>query len=137
MSLISKRTSNEPIITDASGLDDRFFRFSYGENTEAFRSCGMTWQNQFYIFGGLNEKTQISQIINCELTSIGNLPFSFNYGACTNVADRKIYLCFHWNDYRQCYEATEPTGGFEAVKKSINDHKWTRIASSDGMIFLL
>ena len=132
--LNTRQPSNEPIITDATGLDDRFFYFKYEENTEAYGSCGLTFQNQFYMFGGNSKRTQISQIVNCELKRIGQLPFTFEYGACTNVANQKFYLCFDWNDYRQCYEASSPTGTFKAISKSGNDHRYTRIASSDGKI---
>ena len=69
--LNTRQSSNEPIITDSSGLDDRFFYFDYGKNTEAYASCGLTFKNQFYMFGGNSKRTQISQIINCELKRIG------------------------------------------------------------------
>ena len=133
-SYLGARTS---IITDSSGLDDRFFYFNYGENTEAHGSCGLTWSNQFYMFGGSFYGTQISQIINCELKRVGKLPFDFQSGACSNVANKKFYLCFDEKDDRQCYEATSPTGEFTAISKSINDHGRTKIGASDGNTFQL
>ena len=128
------QSENEPIITDASGLDNRDFYFKYGENTEAYESCGLTFKNQFFMYGGSKQKTQISQIVNCELKRIGQLPFDFRLGACTNVANQKFYLCFDYYDSRQCYKASSPIGTFQAISKSINDHREIRIASSEGKI---
>ena len=134
--ILYKLETNKPALISASGLYKQI-SFDKGENTEVYQSCGLTWKNQFYIFGGYwHKKTQISTITNCELRNIGRLPFDFAYGACTNVADKKFYLCFHddRNTAQQCHEATSPLGKFEAISKSRRDHRKTRIASSQGML---
>ena len=95
----------------------------------------MTWQNELYIFGGDTKKKQISKLTGCELTKIGELDFNHEYGACANVADAKLYLCFNAyksGDYNRCRVATSPTGVFEEIDRSNFDHRWTRIAASEG-----
>ena len=91
------------------------------QGTEIDRSCSITWQNQHYVFGGTNEKTQISKIVGCGLTKIGDLDFDHYYGACSNMADEKIYLCFNDanGDKKVCRMATSPTGNFSEIDKSV------------------
>jgi len=36
--------------------------FIYGENTDIYRSCSVTYKNNFYLFGGLYEKRQVLKI---------------------------------------------------------------------------
>ena len=124
---------NVPIITNASGREDRNFTFGM-ENIEVYRSCGLTYRGEHYIFGGLNNKTQISKIEGCQLMSIGQLTFSHEFGACANVADNQIYLCFHDGnsaDYKKCRVASSPLGILASITDSIEQHRGARIAASD------
>ena len=129
---------NVPIITNAAGRQDTDFEFVFGEGTEVKYSCSMTWQNELYIFGGgkqnIRGKRQISKLIGCQLTRIGELEFDHYWGACANVADAKLYLCFNWEsgDLNKCRVATSPTGVFEEVNQSNYNHCQTRIAASEG-----
>ena len=128
-------SDNIPVITNESGRVDRDFFFMMGDNTEVRYSCGLTWRNQNYVFGGSNQvtETQISQIIDCQLKKIGQLAFYHYYGACANVADNGIYLCFNNDskDRKKCRVANSPTGRYEETAESIYAHSTIRIAASD------
>ena len=123
-----------PIITNAAGRQDTNFDFVFGEGTEVDYSCSMTWKNELYIFGGRSKKRQISKLIGCQLTRIGELEFDHYLGACANVADAKLYLCFNdaSGDYDKCRVALSPTGIFDEINRSIHFHAFTRIAASEG-----
>ena len=129
---------NVPIITNASGRDDRNFYFMMGNNTEVRYACSLTWRNQHFVFGGNSQKTQISMINICKLERIGQLDFNLNYGGCTNVAENRIYLCFNdaSDDWKKCRMSDSPTGDFQEVQESIHDHKRIRIAASEREKFL-
>ena len=45
-----------------SGLFDTNINFSYGDETDA-QACGVTFQNEFWMFGGLLEKRQVNKYI--------------------------------------------------------------------------
>ena len=126
-------TQNVPIITNRYGLEDRNFYFMYGDETEVHGSCGITRRNQQFIFGGISKKTQISRINGCKLENFGQLNFNFLSGACANVANSKIYLCFHnqSTDYKKCRVASSPTSQFETIAESIDEHDTTRIAANE------
>ena len=57
------------------------------------------------VFGGLNQKRQISLIDQCSLNRVGTLEFNFNNGACTTAYDQ-VYLCFDERNTKQCYTAS-------------------------------
>ena len=44
-------------------------------NAEAKGSCSITWQGQFYIYGGTIETTQISRLTGHKLERVGSLEF--------------------------------------------------------------
>ena len=126
-------TLNVPVISNASGRDDRNFYFLMGENTQVYHSCSLTWRNEHFVFGGSSQKRQISQIVGCELKRVGSLAFDHYFGACTTVGNSLIYLCFNYEsgDYKKCRMATSPMGQFEEINPSTDDHEYTRIAASD------
>ena len=128
------KSYNVPIITNADGREDTNFDFVFGQGTEVRYSCSMTWNNEFYIFGGYSNTRQISKLIGCQLTRIGELEFDHQYGACSNVADAKLYLCFNYksSDSRICRVATSPMGVFQVIIQSLYEHGRTRIAASEG-----
>ena len=107
--------------------------FLMGENTQVYYSCSITWRNKHFVFGGYNEKKQISQLIGCELKRVGSLAFDHFFGACTTVGDNLIYLCFNYasGDYKKCRMATSPIGQFEEINASTYNHHYVRIAASD------
>ena len=127
--------SNRPLIINASGELGSGFTFSFGDKTEAYRSCSITWQKELFVFGGRFEQTQISKVIDCQLRQVGELPFTFDYGACANIDDDRIYLCFYSSQFNHCRVALSPTDDvFAVINQSLFNHRYTRIASKDGII---
>ena len=130
---------NVPIITNGWGKDDRDFSFSLDTGTEVYSSCGLTWQNRHFIFGGANQMTQISMVDDCTLKLVGQLEFIYRYGACASVDDRLIYLCFT-NDsgsFRKCRYSTSPLGEFQQISDSNHDHFMTRIAADKSKFYFI
>ena len=119
-----------PLLVDAKGQNDRNIIMSFGEDTEVYKSCSVTYRNRFHIFGGDSEKRQISEVTKCELKRIGTLDFDHEYGACSNVDDQKIYLCFDEKDKKECRSAVDPLGVFTEVERSSYDHRKIRTAAS-------
>lgn len=126
-----------PIITNANEKKDRNFFFLYGEETEVKYACSLTWMNELYVFGESSNKKQISELIGCQLKNIGELAFNLYYGACANVDNTKLYLCFNsgTDDYNKCRVATSPTGEFNEINRSSHYHRATRIAASKGELY--
>ena len=117
------------LLVDAEGRNDPI-TMSFGEETEFYDSCSVTYRNRFYVFGGYNNMQQISEVTECELRRIGTLGFDHNDGACSNVDDREIYLCFHRYDTSQCRSAVDPLGMFTKIAPSTYYHKFARTAAS-------
>ena len=125
-------SDNPAVITNASGKDDRSINFQFGENTEVKYSCGVTFRNEHFIFGGNTLKTQISQVVGCKLKNIGQLTFQHQLGGCANIQDQSIYLCFGESPYKKCRVLKSPTGQVDGVTESAYDHQYTRIGASRG-----
>ena len=69
----------------------------------------------------------------------GQLEFDHSYGACTNMADQFVYLCFNVDtssDYKKCRKSSSPTGNYDEISLTTHDHHFTRIASSSRKIKL-
>ena len=112
----------------------------YGEDTEVFYSCSISWRNQFFVFGGFSPslKRQISKLVGCKLSRVGTLDFDHSYGGCASLADNQVFLCFDYirsEDYRKCRVASDPLGDFTVVSRSSFDHRYTRVASSDSKFY--
>ena len=129
--LSTNNDATVPIITNAAGDVDRDFYFSIDNDAEVSRSCSIVWNNQLYIFGGKSMKTQISKVSNCRLERVGELAFNHAFGACTNVADDRIYLCFDEKNAKKCRVGSTPLGQFNEINPSHYDHRATRIATDD------
>ena len=90
-----------------------------------------------YVFGGANQVNQISQVENCQLKTVGQLSFRMKKGACTNVANEFLFICFPESDNestsKYCYEAFEPLATFERARDSTYSHSGTRIGNDRGM----
>ena len=48
---------------------------------------------------------QMSKINGCQLDRVGDLPFEFYYGACTNfmAQTEKVLMCFDINQLKTCH----------------------------------
>ena len=133
--LSTQNAANMPVLTNSAGREDKNFNFVIDELTEVIYSCSLTWENEFYVFGGGSKKTQISKVTSCRLSRIGQLAFEHKYGDCVNVASKKVVLCFNVassGDHKKCREASSPTGAFSEMTLSQYEHAETRIATNDG-----
>ena len=112
---------------------------------EARWACSITWQDQFYLFGGSSQTTQISQLIGYKLQRVGTLDFAFLGGACS-IVDDEIFLCFGYPDdsphCTRCTKATSPlqfstqnTGDtYSEVTRANEMHCLIRTPSSKGKL---
>ena len=100
-----------------------------GQEVES--SCGVTFQNILFIYGGQSNTRQILQVTDCSLSPIGTLPFDHDAGACES-SNGIIVLCFDTNDAKQCRQATTPLGEWSDMALSTYDHRFTQIATSPG-----
>lgn len=129
--------TNKAILTDTASGSVINVTFAFGNGTEAYRSCSITWHNEMYVFGGSNYSRQISMIKKCALERIGQLNFE-HYSAACSSSDNHVYLCFNGHshsDGTKCRVADNPLGNFIDMPESSFDHRWTRIASNSGMTF--
>ena len=133
--LSTRSIKHVPLLTDDNGREDRNFFFMYGQDTQVYGSCGLTFQNEFFIFGGQNAENQISKVAACRLDTIGQLSFNFNRGGCTSGTDNLVYLCFgsHESNGKRCHFARSPTDEFQRISDSNFPHRLSRIASSTSM----
>ena len=133
--LNTRWSSNVPVITDSTGkakYAGEDFDFDFGEETEVFDSCSVTYRGDLYIFGGYDQWNQISKVMDCSLKRVGSLSFNFYHGGCAAVNEERSYLCFSSNDMKQCHEGADPLGAFSKTTKSQFDHRSIRIAASEG-----
>ena len=77
-------------------------QFVFGDGTEVEDSCAATLNGEMFVFGGANEKKQISKVENCALRRIGTLPMEFSDGAC-NTYQSHVLLCFADSDQTGCH----------------------------------
>ena len=123
------------MLIDASGRHDSNFFMVFDENTQVYGSSSVTWRNQFFVFGGKNNKRQISKLSEYKLTSVGKLAFKHYRAASTIAGNDLVYLCFNsdnTNDYKKCRTASGPLGNFTETPHSTYSHKLTKVASSSG-----
>ena len=127
---------NLPVLTDSNGKNERDLDFIINLNTEVYHSCSLTWRGEHYVFGGHRMRQQIAKIHDCALMKIGKLQHNFIEGACSNVADQYIYLCFgiEAGERKRCRKLTSPTGTNMEIDLSFYPHAKTRIASSSRKI---
>ena len=106
---------------------------SFKVEAEVNFSCGLTYRGEHFVFGGSTKTTQIAKIDGCQLKPIGQLAFQYYRGACANVAEEQVYLCFNansWTDHKKCRKAPSPLSEFEETQESAVEHTSTRIAAS-------
>ena len=54
--------TNVPVLTNAAGREDKDFDFEIDEGAEVYYSCSLTWQNEFYVFGGFSRKPRSQKL---------------------------------------------------------------------------
>ena len=107
--------------------------FQFGLSTEVYNSCSLQWKNHYYVFGGRNEKRQVSMVNGNRLERKGTLDFDFETGGCAVLNQRTFVLCFGEPFNRDvCRQSNNPLGSFTKLPNSNFDHWRTRIASFDG-----
>ena len=83
-SLVDYKGKKQAFSIDPSGGYDEL-NFNFNANTEVDGSCSLVFSNKMFVFGGANEKRQISQVTGCGLERIGTLTFDLRSGACTVI----------------------------------------------------
>ena len=110
---------------------------TFGMNgQEVYCSCGVTFRNKQYIFGGqYTNNKQILQVKNCGLYNIGSLDFVHYHAACGST-DEVMVLCFGTGDTeierKRCRQAALPNGPWTEMELPSYAHKITPIAASQG-----
>ena len=103
-------------------------------------------------------------MINCTLTNVGTLPFSFIDGACS-ATKTEIFLCFSYErvttrrsfltlsnniskschiavqnsglrPYYQCHKSTNPFGLFDTIQETSFHHSWSGLAASESQCYI-
>lgn len=125
----------QALLIDLNGRQDELDCFSYDDMTELEQSCTLTWHNKFFVFGGYDNKRQISKVEDTKLTLIGSLDFDHNSLACDvmpRLGPDKIFLCFSSeNDNRRCRVALDPLGPFSEIQSSTYEHTGVDVACSN------
>ena len=124
---------------NAKGHHTTSVNFKFGESTSVYHSCSTLFKNELFVFGGNSsyydgDRRQISKISGCQLRRIGTLDFDHEFGACTVVNNKKLFLCFNYlndSDRKKCRYSTEPLGKFIEAASSLYRHGSTSIASSE------
>ena len=98
-----------------AGEVDDDIDFTFEQNTEVYGSCATSLEGEMWVLGGEQQQRQVyitkvsqkkiiyakilkmSKVLDCKLTSVGELPFNYSYGGC-NSFDFGILLCFSWPD---------------------------------------
>ena len=84
-------------------METLFFTPSKG-GTGTQASCAVTYHGRMLVFGGANRIIdQISEVDNCQLKRIGNLPFPYRLGGCA-ISQDTIFLCFSSGYSREQYD---------------------------------
>ena len=126
-----------PVITDLVGsvkYGGTDFEFEFGTVTEVYCSCSINWQGVMYVFGGETEYRQVSLVDVCQLTRVATLSFDLYRGACTNVNNEEIFLCFDIDNDKKCWKSSNPEGQFSSISDSLKNHWPSRIANDQGKL---
>ena len=122
------------MVLNLEGEQQKLACFQGDGTTEAFSSCFINWNNQLFIFGGSNERRQISRLTGNKLDRVGTLDFENRSGACSVMANKFIFLCFNFafsNDKKRCRRSTGPLKQFSKIASSTYDHQNTVTSCSD------
>ena len=126
-------STNLPRLIGVDGVE-RNLNFNMN-GTEVVKSCGLTFQNRYIIFGGETMKKQILEVKSCVLKVLGKLDFDFSFGSCTVTPNDEIFLCFHdhQSENQKCRITPWPRGPYTDLGDIAQyGHTWTRIAASSG-----
>ena len=123
------------MIINSFGDQEELDCFAKDWQTDTRFSCSVTWKNQFYVFGGENEPQQISRLIAHKLTKVGSLEFSFSGGACTQMNNKLVFLCFDSKDKRKCWKSANPLNSYKSIPSSNSDHGYIQISASKSKLF--
>ena len=131
---INTNKGNEKAVAINSAGGYTTLDFQFDDDTEVYSSCSVQWRNRMIVFGGYDKMRQISEVKSCRLTRIGTLAFELNGGACANMDDLKIFLCFDYknDEGNVCRVATNPLGTFSRIGDSHLHHYSTRTTASQG-----
>ena len=131
--LNSRKGWKPAMVIKSNGEQQELSCFERDGNTEAYKSCSLTWQNRFHVFGGDKRRRQISRLNGYKLARIGDLAFDHYLGACSVMANQFIFLCFNIynsNDYK-CRRSTGPLETFSEVSLTTHDHRRTQTSCSE------
>ena len=127
----ASRSKRSAMLINPAGMQQELTCFDQDDTTEAVFSCSVNWQNELFIFGGFNEKRQISRLSGHKLERVGDLSFDHYNGACSVMADKFILLCFDWNNSQRCRRSTGPLETFSEVMLSAHVHQGIQTSCSD------
>ena len=119
------------MLVQLDGQQEEAKCFERDDTTEVSESCSVNWQNQLFIFGGRNEKRQISQLTGQKLKRVGDLTFDHHEASCTVMASKYIYLCFSAADTKRCRRSIGPLKQFSDIAISTHRHGAIQISCSD------
>ena len=125
------------MLINSAGEQKELACFDRDATTEAEFSCSVNWNNEFFIFGGKNEKRQISRLTGHKLKRIGDLTFDHYFGACSVMANQFVFLCFNFadsNDSKRCRRSNGPLEQFSEVALSTYEHRRILTSCSDSKL---
>ena len=127
--IVQQQVSSEALMVTYSG---REVSPSFASNQTLTESCHVTFRNQFFIFGGNQNETKIAQVDDCEVKTVGELPFSFRRGLCT-ANQNEIYLCFGYGSSMSCRVANKALNFTSSVSSTTNSmHSDGALAAGHG-----
>ena len=132
------------MLVNSAGDQEELTCFERDDTTRAHNSCFVNWKNQLFIFGGSTEQRQVSRLSGYKLERLGDLSFDHQYGACSNMANMYIFLCFDLkedsndtDDPRRCRRSTGPMEQFSEVALSNHVHRGIQTSCSDSKFISL
>ena len=117
----------DPVTINFNGSYTYNLNIVYEEKNDLFASCGAVLRNEMYLLGGffedqvnklyyiityilqfwffLYKSNKFSKLDQCEVKSLGKLPFEFKSGACGTyfISSEKILACFSNKFERVCH----------------------------------
>ena len=122
------------LLINSVGEQEELSCFERDSNTDAWYSCSINWENQLHVFGGWNQKRQISRLNGYKFERIGTLPFNHYAGGCGLTHNSFIYLCFNEygsSDYQRCRRSTGPLDNFTEIPLANYEHRQVTTSSSE------
>ena len=92
------------------------FTFTVDDRAEVYNSCSFVYNGEILVFGGWEDKQQVSRVVGCRLERVGSLPFLYRRPACASFSEHGPdfgLICFDydgthslnsWEKYRTCYK---------------------------------